>query len=230
MTERRHRNAYWELETLGSVALLDVIPLDKMELTTLLLYLHLLRWEKRAGVNPFPAYTGDLLLETGLSKNTLTQARNELSDLGLIQAQEQPGKKKGVWSYELRNPVTGGPLPNRGRVVYSETSNWVALEFYRRVVPGGQSSNGAFDCPWCRRTGSMRVVAETGNKNRHGTWSCDKCHRHGGFQKLYMKVNDCDYQWASHGVRNMLQALVGEEQLPATAATVEGPVEETIQP
>lgn len=229
MKERRHHNAYWELESLGSVALLDVIPLDRMRLSAQSLYLHLLRWAKRAKVNPFPAYTGDLLLETGLSRETLIQARNELSALGLIQAEEKTGKR-GVWFYELRNPVTGGPLPNRDRVIYADVSNWVAMEFYRRIVPDGRSSNGIFDCPSCKRIGTMRVTVDRGDEERHGTWNCRKCHRYGGFQGCYAMVNNCDRQTATRGVRAMLQALISEEQEQTTQANAEESAEAVILP
>jgi hypothetical protein len=206
---RRHHNPYWELETLGSVALLDVIPLDRMKHSGTILYLHLLRWAKRAKANPFPAYTGDLLLDTGMSRNSLTQAREELVALGLIRAEEKPGSR-GVWSYELRNPVTGGALPNRERVVYSEVSDWVALEFYRRLILGGQSESGAFACPACARAGTVHVTLSRGTA-KHGRWVCRKCHRYGGFREWYAMVHGCDRQMATRGVRAMLQSLSDEE-------------------
>lgn len=212
MRQRLHHNAFWELETLGSVALPDVIPLDRMKLSAQSLYLHLLRWAKRAGSQPFPAYTGDLLLDSGLSRETLAQARRELCDLGLIQAKEKSGER-GVWLYELRNPVTGGPLPNRERVVFAEVSNGVALAFYRRLTPRGQSGiGGAFDCPCCKRTSTVQVNIDSDDDERHGTWSCRKCRRYGGFQAWYRAVHNCDRQTATRGVRAMLQALIAEEQ------------------
>jgi transcription elongation factor Elf1 len=212
MKERRHHNPYWELETLGSVALLDVIPLDKMKPTAVMLYLHLLRWQKRAGVNPFPVYTGDLLMDSGMSRETLTQARKELSSpaLGLIQAQESG--KRGIWSYTLCNPVTGGSLPNREQVIYADVSDWVAMEFYRRVVPGGRFSKGSFDCPRCRRAGTMHVTVDSGDKDRHGKWSCRKCGRYGGFQYCYRLVHNFDRGTATRAVRALLQELTDEEQ------------------
>lgn len=215
------------------MAFLDVIPLDKISPSALSLYLHLLRWQKRARRNPFPASTADLIEATGFSRPTLVKARNELRNpgLGIIQAQEKPGEN-GVWEFQLLDPVPKGPLPNRKRVAYADLSDTVVVEFFRRMT-GRRQSNGAFDCPQCQREGTVTVNLDRGNEEKHGTWRCRKCHSYGGLNYLYSLAKGCDNQMATRGTRAILQHLIGEEearQHPTATPATELELEEAILP
>lgn len=227
-SEYRHHNAFRSLETVGSVALPDAIPLDKTDPTAVVLYMHLLRWAKQNGKHAFFVFTGDLQYETGLSRNRLARAREELCRLRLLVASEVPGKR-GWWAFELRNPINGAALPVRAQVDYANVSDWVAEQFYQRI--GGQSDTGAFGCPSCKRIDSVHVIFGKGT-HRHGRWRCRKCRRYGGFQNYFAWSVGCEIGAAKWRADQMLEALAGEELTKDTAdeAVQDGTPEEPVTP
>lgn len=199
----------WELEWIEKTRLPDSIELADYKPTSLVFYWHLMREAKRQRRTVFDLHTKDVLWATGLHRETLIQARAELGRL--VRCTET--RVKGVWSYEILNPESGAPLPDRENVEFSEVSDWAALEFYRRLLPGKQQgSYPQFDCPLGIHAGSeFHVILDSGS-DRHGCWRCRKCNKHGGFVHAYAMVRNVSRAVASRAVRVILKSLAEEEQ------------------
>jgi hypothetical protein len=195
----------------GTIALPDTLP--KMKPSTLALFYHLLRHQKTARSNSFKAGTRELLKASGLSDKTLKTARDELKMQGLIVAEDTG--KKGMWTYELRNPATGAAMPNpRGRVKFADLSDSAVLAFYRRI--GFEVRHGAIDCPACKREGQALITLNRGDEE-HGRWSCGKCDKFGGLIHAYLRVYPMGWPQATIGTNALLQEI-DSEAYPARPA------------
>lgn len=220
---RRNHNAFWALHEQGTYAVPDAFPLEQIDPRDAMLFLCLLRQQKAARVNPFSARMGDLLECSGLSRPTLIDARNHLCQLKLVTAEEKRGAK-GVWTFEMLNPATGGALLKPERVVWADLSEWAVTEFYKRLRP---ETRALYDCPACRRTGTLDIDMRP---ERRGRWNCRKCPKYGSLVNAYKHAYRVDYTTAGVMTRALLQEIIEAEKQPRVAHPAQPLPAQPVQP
>jgi len=206
--------------------------LARSKSTTQTLYMCLLT---RATGPTFLAHTGELLEETGLSRQTFLNARDELLNpkgLNLIRCTETT--KQGVWRYELLNE-RGGKLATYGEwVVFNElpTESIKAYYCYRLDVATcdeDTQGNLRFNCPFHSMTKSkptLQVTIAPGD-GLHGRFICGdgkRCGRRGGLIdfELAMAAKSGEQltdKQAGHQVRVFMASMVNAD-LPNPALQV----------
>jgi hypothetical protein len=180
---------------------------DKLTWPSVYLYLFLLGQREPK----IEIHTKEILYATGLARNTLTTAREQLAKANLVKSEEAGKTRPGVWVYELLSPGDGSPLPTREQVTFSSLSDDIVMRFYYDSMPN-LYENGAFLCPFCPlATNPKFVVNFAMGDSLHGTWRCQKCEAYGGMIAFYMKAYRCEVGTATRRVRAKLQALVAEE-------------------
>jgi len=156
-------------------------------------------------------HTNEIISATGLARNTLTTAREQLAKAHLVKSVEAGKSRPGVWVYELLSPGDGSTLPTRENVEFKNLSDDVALKFYIDTMPD-RYLNGAFLCPFCPLVTSPKFVVKLDvGDSLHGTWACNKCGTYGGMVSFYVKIYRCEIGTATRRVRAKLQALIAEE-------------------
>jgi len=161
-----------------------LLATDGVKPSTVLLYVYLVR---RATGPTFRLHMGTILAETGFSRPTYREAREQLRTLNLIRCWELPGTQ-GWWEFELLTNH-GTTLPTYEDYVHFSDLPADEIEAYYADRLGvseasGQDADGSllFDCPF-GHTGkkpTLKVTIDGGD--HHGRFICNnrRCGRHGG--------------------------------------------------
>ncbi len=180
---------------------------DKLTWPAVYLYLFLLGQRE----SKLEIHSKEIIYSTGLHRETLGAAREQLARSKLVKSDEVGKRKPGVWRYALLSPGDGSALPTREQVTFSSLSDDVVMRFYYDSMPN-LYERGAFLCPFCPVATSPKFVVnlEMG-ESIHGTWRCQKCSTFGGMVMFYQRAYRCDEGTATRRVRAKLQALLAEE-------------------
>jgi hypothetical protein len=223
MSSHEHYNLYGELENLDTIAVPSILLTmvrGNLASTSIVVLLYLVKAAAEYGSSIVRVHTEQIRKDTKLSRETVTKARKELEAFNLVASKETDSK--GVWEYELLDPATGAAIPNRSSVDYAKVSDWVAMEFYRHLLPDRWDSKyEKFWCPFANHSHpSFRVHTARGTK-KHGTWSCNQCGRdskgkrrgdYGGFIDLYERMHNVERNIATWRVQVIMQSLMSQEK------------------
>jgi len=172
-----------------------LLETDGVHCSTILLYVYLVR---RATGPTFRLHTGNILADTGLSRQTFLTAREALRSAGLLLYRET--RKQGMWTYELLG-TDGGALPmHSDRVRFADLSpEDIEAFFANRLGVSGvpartPDGHPVFDCPFHvskseRQQRTLRVTTDAGSEN-NGRYICNhrKCKRTGGLIQFEMEM------------------------------------------
>ena len=225
MIGHTHYNSFCELEDLDTIAVPSILlemtrGSEGLKHTSIVVFLYLVQAAAEYGGSVVRVHTKEILETTGLHRETLALARKQLEEFNLVTSTETGAK--GIWQYELLSPATGAALPERSSVNFANVSDWVALEFYRGLLPDRwDSEHEKFWCPFAIHSyPSFRVNLARGT-NKHGTWKCSKCGKdskgkshgdYGGFVRFYEEMHNVEPSVANWRVQVILQSLISKEK------------------
>lgn len=216
-----HHNAYLSLDEQRTIALPVGVRLKPRALA---LFYHLHELQGQQNKRTFTVKSAaDLIALTGMSDKTIAAARGELIKAGLITASDTRGRDGVAWTYELRNPSTGGPIPKRVQVDFATVSDRSVLKYYRRLKLDVQHET--MDCPKCHHAGAL-IRLEHG-ADKHGTWKCAnrRCNEHGGFIEAFMWARGVTRDMAKGRAVLLLNEVMdeGKPQQPSPPSTYKLP-------